>query len=110
MQEQTQMDIQRLKEENQKLREQIQENETRIQCLEKLLPNEPMPQLPPRLLEDTSVWGDGEPPVPGAIPARTMRDADGNIRILLCRTYGGPGWIYTPVTDGWVLITHVDDE
>lgn len=110
MQEQLEVEIDRLRVENDRLREQIQENETRIQCLEKLLPNEVMPPLPPRLLEDTSVWGEGEPPVPGATPARTMRDADGNIRILLCRTYGGPGWIYTPVADGWVLITNENDE
>ena len=106
MQDQIRIDIDRLREENERLRQQIQENEYRIRCLEKLLPDEPMPPLPPRLLEDTSAWGEGDPPVPGAVPARTMRDSDGNIRILLCRTYGGEGWVYTPVADGWIVVTN----
>jgi hypothetical protein len=109
MQDQIQIDIDRLREENERLRQQIQDNEYRVRCLEKLLPNEPMPPLPPRLLEDTSAWGEGKPPVPGAVPARTMRDADGNIRILLCRTYGGEGWVYTPVADGWITITRNEE-
>ena len=106
MQDQIRIDIQRLEEENRRLREQIEENENRIRSLQSMLPNEPMPPLPPRLLEETDAWGSGEPPVPGAIPARTMRDVDGNIRILLCRTYAGEGWVYTPVADGWILVTN----
>lgn len=106
MQEQIQIDIQRLEEENRRLREQIEENEKRIRSLQSMLPNEPMPPPPTRLLEETDSWGSGEPPVPGAIPARTMRDKDGNIRILLCRSYAGEGWVYRPIADGWVLVTH----
>lgn len=113
MQEQIQLDIRRLIEENNRLRQQIEENEARIRSLESMLPNERRP-LPITILnpEDDlpgEAWGAGEPPVPGAIPARTYRDAEGNIRILLCRTYAGEGWVYTPVADGWITITHESD-
>ena len=109
MQEQIQLDFQRLNDENERLRKQIEENETRIRSLQAMLPNEPMPPLPPRLLDETDTWGSGEPPVPGAIPARTQRDEDGNIRILFCRSYAGEGWTYTPVADGWIVVSHDSD-
>jgi len=98
MAEQLRNEIQRLKEENDGLREKIQENERIIRSLEKSI--DPHPVVP-----SGEAWGSGEPPVPGAIPARTFRDENGDIRILLCRTYAGEGWIYTPVADGWVVIT-----
>ena len=109
MQEHIQINIQRMKEENDRLRQQIEENETRIRSLQAMLPNEPMPLPPPRLLDETDTWGSGEPPVPGAIPARTQRDVDGNIRILFCRSYAGEGWAYTPVADGWIVVTRDND-
>lgn len=109
MQEQIQINIKHLEEENERLRKQIEENAVRIRSLQAMLPNEPMPLQPIRLLEDTDTWGSGEPPIPGAIPARTQRDADGNIRILFCRSYAGEGWTYTPVADGWIVISHESD-
>jgi len=114
MQDQIQIDIQRLKAENERLRQQIEENEIRIRSLESMLSDERRPP-PIQILnpEDDlpgEAWGPGEPPVPGAIPARTYRDSDGNIRILLCRTYAGEGWMYTPVADGWVTITRDEDQ
>jgi len=111
MQAQTQADIQALKEENERLRKRIEENEQRIRSLQLALANEQMPLPPVRILVDkTEAWGEGEPPVPGAIPARTCRDTNGNIHIMLCRTYAGEGWIYTPVADGWITITHESDQ
>lgn len=107
MQEQIQIDIQKLKEENEMLRKKIEENENQIRSLQRMLPDEPAPPPPVRLLVDeTDAWGEGEPPVPGAIPARTCRDSDGNLHVLLCRTYAGEGWVYTPVADGWIVITN----
>lgn len=105
MQEQIQIDIERLRAENDQLRQQIEENEYKIRSLQAMFPNEAMPPLPPRLVENTDAWGEGEPPVPGAVPARTMRDENGDIRILLCRSYAGEGWVYTPVADGWIVVT-----
>jgi len=106
MQEQLQIDIQALKEENEQLRKKIEENEQRIQSLQLMLPNESAPLPPVRIMVDqTDSWGEGEPPVPGAVPARTCRDSNGNLHVLLCRTYAGEGWIYTPVADGWIVIT-----
>lgn len=105
MQHQIQNDIRMLEEDNRRLREQIEENEKRIRSLQAMLPDEPRP-LPPRLIEGTDAWGLGNPPVPGAIPARTMRDETGQIRILLCRMYAGEGWKYTPVADGWIVVTN----
>jgi hypothetical protein len=110
MQDQIRFDIQKLKEENERLRQQIQENEERIRSLEKLLPDDPMPPLPPRLVEETQCWGEGKPPVPGAVPAQTCRDINGDIRILLCRTYAGEGWVYKPVADGWITVTNENYE
>jgi hypothetical protein len=109
MQEHIQINIKQLEEENERLRKQIEENEVRIRSLQAMLPNEPMPPLPLRLLEGTDTWGSGSPPVPGAVSARTQRDVDGNIRILLCRSNAGLGWVYTPVADGWVVVSHESD-
>ena len=110
MQDQIRTDILRLKEANERLLQQIQENERSIQSLERMLSDEPMPILPLPLLYETDVFGSGDPPVPGAIPARTCRDINGDIHILLCRTYVGDGWIYTPVADGWITITHESNQ
>lgn len=106
MQNRIQNDIKRLEEENRRLREQIEENEKQIRSLQSMLPDEPAPLPVPRLVEGSDVWGQGEPPVAGAIPARTMRDTEGNIRILLCRMNAGEGWVYKPVADGWVVVTN----
>lgn len=112
MQADIRIDIQRLKEENERLRQKIEENERRILCLESRLVNESYPTIAiPKLFlsDDDYTVGFGDPPVPNAIPARTYRDSKGNIQIALCRTYCGEGWIYTPVADGWVLITRENE-
>lgn len=109
MQEQLRIDVTRLLEEKRKLQAQLDEIDVKIRSLQALMVDEPWPDvaIPYILPEDKDiVCGEGEPPVEGAIPAMTYRDKDGNLRISLCRTYAGEGWIYTPVADGWITITH----
>lgn len=111
-------EIQRLVAENIRLRQQIKDNEARIYRLQLDLyeedsnPFQRVPLDPITLLPDISseiVVGSGPPPLKGAIPAQTYRDKEGKLRIRLCRSHAGFGWIYTPIADGWVLITHEDD-
>ncbi len=108
-------EIQKLKAENERLHMQIEENNQRIASLQKALiemeirPSPPEILIPEYRVYNHEAWGEGEPPVKGAVPAHTYRDKDGNIRIALCRTYAGEGWRYTPVADGWMVVTHESD-
>lgn len=111
-------DIQYLIAENTRLRQQIKENESKVRFLySRLTVEDSWPNQPVRLEPDTRlperqaeiVSGSGDPPIKGAIPALTYRDKDGKLQISLCRTHAGEGWIYTPVADGWVVITNVND-
>lgn len=111
MQEQLRLDIQALMKKKMALQREIEEIDTKIHAFQSLLVDEPWPDVNIPVLEPDekdAVVGNGDPPVEGAIPAITYRDKDGHIRIQLCRTYAGEGWIYTPVADGWITITHED--
>lgn len=112
-------EIQRLVAENTRLRQQIKDNEARIYRIQMDLYSEdriPIQRVlldPFNLLPDLPgeiVVGSGPPPLKGAIPAQTYRDKEGKLQIRLCRSHAGFGWIYTPIADGWVLITHEDDQ
>jgi hypothetical protein len=106
MQEAVLFDIVRLKQENERLREKIEENERTIRSLQKFLPNEPMPPAIPVL--EPVCGREPKPEGEDIVPAITFRSKDGTLHMGLCRS--SSAYTYVPVADGWAKVVPTDDE